>query len=71
MSRIWRSRELLVFLLLILLLLVVGLINPNFWQARSLMHILNSSLILILVSIGEMFVILTRGIDVSVGAILG
>jgi AI-2 transport system permease protein len=71
MSRIWRSRELLVFLLLIVLLLVVGLINPNFWKTRSLMHILNSSLILILVSIGEMFVILTRGIDVSVGAILG
>lgn len=71
MSRIWRSREFLVFLLLIVLLLVVGFINPNFWRVRSLMHILNTSLILILVSIGEMFVILTRGIDVSVGAILG
>lgn len=71
MSRIWRSRELLVFLLLILLLLLVGMINPNFLRTRSLMHILNSSLILILVSIGEMFVILTKGIDVSVGAILG
>ena len=71
MSRLFRNREALVFLLLIGMIAVVGAINPNFLKPRSLKNVVNSSLILILVSIGEMFVILTRGIDVSVGAIMG
>jgi len=71
MKRILRSRELLVLLLLIALVGAVGAVNHNFISPQSLIHVVNSSLILILVSIGEMFVILTRGIDVSVGAILG
>jgi AI-2 transport system permease protein len=71
MSRILRSREALVLLLLIVLVAIIGFINPNFVKSRSLLSILNSSLILVLISIGEMFVIITRGIDVSVGAIVG
>lgn len=71
LNRILRNRELLVLLILIALILVIGVINPAFFQAATLLSIVNTSLILILVSIGEMFVILTRGIDVSVGAIVG
>jgi AI-2 transport system permease protein len=70
-NRILRSREALVSIILLLLVVIIGFINPTFLQARSLLSILNSSLILVLVAIGEMFVILTRGIDVSVGAIVG
>ncbi len=71
MNRLFRNREILVFLLLIGMVAVVGAINPNFLKPRSLKNVVNSSLILILISMGEMFVILTRGIDVSVGATMG
>jgi len=40
-------------------------------QFKTLSGILNSSLIIILIAMGEMFVLLTAGIDVSVGAITG
>ena len=71
MNRILRNRELLVFLLLVVIIILVGLVSPNFLTLKSLAGVLNSSLILILVSIGEMFVVLTRGLDVSVGATMG
>ncbi len=71
LNRILRNRELLVLLILIALILVIGAINRAFFQTVALLSIVNTSLILILVAVGEMFVILTRGIDVSVGAIVG
>jgi AI-2 transport system permease protein len=66
-----RSREALVTLLLVFLIAVTGLFNPNFFKFDSIVEIFNASLTLVLISLGEMFVILTRGIDVSVGAIAG
>lgn len=65
------KRELLVLALLVGLVLVVGIINPSFLRSATITGILNSSLILVLVAIGEMFVVVTRGIDVSVGATMG
>jgi AI-2 transport system permease protein len=57
--------------ILIVLVVAVGFVNPNFLKPTSLMFVVNSSLVLVLVTVGEIFVLLTRGIDVSVGAILG
>ncbi len=71
MNRLLRNRELLVFLLLVVMVIGVGLVSPHFLSPRSLRNVANSSLILILVSVGEMFVVLTRGLDVSVGATMG
>ncbi len=71
MNRILRSREALVLILLAVLVALIGAINPNFLQARTLLNVVNSSLILVLIAIGEMFVVVTGGIDVSVGAITG
>jgi AI-2 transport system permease protein len=71
LNRLLRNREILVLLILLFLTLVIGIINPAFLQSATLLSIVDTSLILILVSIGEMFVILTKGIDVSVGAIMG
>ena len=71
LHRFIQHREVLVLLILAVLVALVGVVNPSFLQAATLLSILNSSLILILVSIGETFVILTRGIDVSVGASMG
>ncbi len=71
MKHLVRSREALVTLLLVLLVVVTGLFNPNFFKAASIVEIFNASLTLVLIALGEMFVILTRGIDVSVGATAG
>lgn len=71
MGRLLQSRELVVALILLGVILLIGFINPSFLKPDSLLAVLNSSLILMLISIGEMFVLLTRGIDVSVGAITG
>ncbi len=71
MNRILRSREALVLILLFALVGLIGAINPNFLRARTLLNVVNSSLILVLIAIGEMFVVVTGGIDVSVGAITG
>jgi len=69
--RLVRNQETVVALIFIALVLIIGVINPHFLKMASLTSMLNNSLILIVVSVGEMFVILTRGIDVSVGAIMG
>ncbi len=71
MSRIFKSREFLVLLLLVGMILAVSTVNKAVLRPVTLINILNSSLFLMLIAIGQMFVILTRGIDVSVGAIAG
>lgn len=71
MRHLLQSREIVVALILLGIILLIGFINPSFLKPDSLLAVLNSSLILMLISIGEMFVLLTRGIDVSVGAITG
>jgi AI-2 transport system permease protein len=71
MRRILRSRELLVLALLVAMILAVSTVNHAVLRPLTLINIVNSSLFLMLIAIGQMFVILTRGIDVSVGAIAG
>jgi AI-2 transport system permease protein len=71
MIQILRRREAVVIALLVVLVLVIGFFNPNFLQPATLINVANSSLVLMLIAFGEMFVLLTRGIDVSVGAITG
>ncbi len=71
MSRIFKSREFLVLLLLVAMILAVSSVNKAVLRPVTLINIINSSLFLMLIALGQMFVILTRGIDVSVGAIAG
>ncbi|MDO9526097.1 MAG: ATPase [Gemmobacter sp.] len=71
MMRIAKSREALVLVLLIAMLLAVATVNKAAIYPFTLINIVNSALFLVLLAIGQMFVVLTRGIDVSVGAIAG
>ena len=71
MKRILKSRELLVLALLVVMILAVSTVNAAVLRPITLINIVNSSLFLMLIAIGQMFVVLTRGIDVSVGAIAG
>ena len=58
-------------LFLALLILLVGLVNSDFWQPASLLNCLNDSVVFTLLAVGIAFVILTGEIDVSIGATLG
>lgn len=71
MTKILKSRELLVLILLVVMLLAVATQNKAVLYPFTLINIANSSLFLMLIAIGQMFVVQTRGIDVSVGAIAG
>jgi rhamnose transport system permease protein len=69
--RVLRSRE---FGTLILLLIVVGittLIEPRYLSANSVRSILLWVPLLAIIGMGEMMVIIIRGIDVSVGSMVG
>jgi AI-2 transport system permease protein len=71
MMRLLKSREILVLALLIVMILAVSTVNAAVLRPITLINIVNASLFLVLLSVGQMFVVLTRGIDVSVGAIAG
>ncbi len=68
MQELLRRREFSLFILLLLLLLAVRLRAPNFFQPGNLYDILNDTSILIMVAIGQMMVIITGGIDLSVAS---
>jgi AI-2 transport system permease protein len=70
-TRLVRMRELSISLLLAAYLLIVGLINPDFLSASSLSSLLNNSLILLVLAVGQTFVLLTAEIDVSIGSTMG
>lgn len=71
LKNLLKRREIVVLLLLAIVVVVVTLINPSFASPVTVSTILTSSLILVLLGVGESFVIITKGIDVSVGAVMG
>lgn len=71
LSAVTRYRELTVFLLMIVFALIVGVVNGSFITVNSLMVILNGAIVLLLMAIGESFVLIVGEIDVSVGSIIG
>jgi len=68
MRELLRRREFSLFILILLLLLAVSLRAPNFFQLGNLYDIVNDTSILIMVAIGQMMVIITGGIDLSVAS---
>lgn len=59
-----------IILVMLMLAVVFGLMNPEFLSGRNIANILRQSSMLGLVALGMSFVILTRGIDLSVGSTL-
>ncbi|MGG0649756.1 ABC transporter permease [Bacillus mycoides] len=60
-----------IIILLLLYIAFVGVMNPSFVQFSSLSLIMKSSVILVILAIGQSFVLFTKNIDVSVGSIMG
>ena len=55
-------------LILIGLVVVISLLTPNFLKPINISNILAQTAVIAIVAIGQHLVILTRGIDLSVGA---
>ena len=64
-------RETSLFLLIALLLVIVTIRSPGLVSGKNIQRIVNDTSILVMVSIGQFFVILAGGIDLSVGSIIG
>lgn len=63
-----RSREGLLAAVVILLLIIIGTINSSFLAPGNLVSVYTDTSILIILALGQMLVILTRCIDLSVAA---
>ena len=57
-------------IVLVILAIFFGAVNPNFWSATNLANVSRQISILALISIGQTFAILSAGIDLSVGSLL-
>lgn len=57
--------------ILVLLLVVVAVLKPAFFGISNITAILQEAAILGLVTIGQTFVLIARGLDLSVGAVMG
>lgn len=58
-------------LALILLLVIASLLSPYFLSSRNIFNVLRGASMIGIVAIGMTFVILNRGIDLSVGSLVG
>jgi ribose transport system permease protein len=59
------------FLALILMCIILGILSDDFFTIRNLMNVARQSSINGIVALGAMLAILTAGIDLSVGSIVG
>lgn len=67
----WLSKHPSIFTLMLIVLVsvIVGTINPNFWQLSTVFDIVRSSVVLGLFALGVLFVLASGGLDVSFTAI--
>ncbi len=64
----WRSREAGLLGLILLLLAAIAMVFPRFLSPASLSGVLDDTALLVLLALGEMLVLLTRGVDLSIAA---
>lgn len=63
--KLLRRSETVIALILVLAMLVIGVINPAFWQLDNLFSLLRSNVILGIMALGVLMVMISGGIDVS------
>ncbi|EIT7027665.1 ribose ABC transporter permease [Vibrio vulnificus] len=73
-KRTWISKEWLIeqksLIALLFLILVVSFLNPNFFTVDNILNILRQTSVNAIIAVGMTLVILTAGIDLSVGSVL-
>jgi simple sugar transport system permease protein len=60
-----QNNEGVIALLIVLLVLVMGVVNPDFWSLSTLFAVIRNSLVEIVFALGVLIVIISGGIDVS------
>jgi rhamnose transport system permease protein len=68
MTALLKSRELVLALVLIVVVIMIGAYQPVFLQWRNISDMLTETSVLFMMALAQMVVILTRGIDLSVAA---
>jgi ribose/xylose/arabinose/galactoside ABC-type transport system permease subunit len=71
MKSLFKKREFAMAVILIALMIVISIAAPAFLQLSNLINIVTNNVILAIMAIGMTLVIVTSGIDVSVGSQLG
>ena len=70
MRDLLKKRDFSLFLTIIFIVIIVSLRTPRFLAADNAIVILEAAAILMMVAIGQLMVIVTAGIDLSVGSVL-
>jgi len=68
MNNLLKNREIQLAIVVGMLLIIIGLIIPDFLALSNLLGVYNDTSILIILALGQMLVIITRCIDLSVAA---
>ena len=69
-KKFYRQKEAYILSGLILLILVMGIINPRFLTASNFINILRSNSVLVVGAMGMLMIMLTGGIDISIAAVM-
>ncbi len=71
LSRFFAVREAPIFIMLALLFIILSVISPYFLTARNLANVAQQISVVGIVALGEALVIISGGLDLSVGAVIG
>jgi len=70
-ASLFRRKEAAILLALLIMVIVIGTIAPRFLSGTNLAQVSRQISFVTIVALGELFVILTGGIDLSVGSVMG
>ncbi len=71
LARLASRREVLVAMAIVVVIAISTAVHSYFWSSANISFIFADSIVVALLALGESFVMLGRGIDLSVGAIMG
>ena len=71
LSTLLKSKESAILLALVIMMVVIGVIAPRFVSGTNIFQVSRQIAFVAIVAVGELFVILTGGIDLSVGSVMG
>jgi ribose/xylose/arabinose/galactoside ABC-type transport system permease subunit len=69
-QRIFKARESMILVVFILFCALLGIVAPNFLTVRNITNVVRQFSMITIVAVGMTFVIITGGIDLSVGGIV-
>lgn len=71
LMRIVKRKEFSVFVALVLLCTVVSILSPYFLSVQNIFNVLRQFSVIGILAVGQALIIITAGIDLSVGSVLG